>query len=79
MDILSSVGASCARDIAEKTLTYVNENQNQNRKLNRPGYKGKAIQLSHNFDFWHKSLYGKKTDNVIILFTNSMITDNHSY
>ena len=25
MDILSSVGASCARDILEKTLTSVNE------------------------------------------------------
>ena len=36
MDILSSVGASCARDLTEKTLTSVNENQNQNRKLNRP-------------------------------------------
>ena len=43
MDILSSVGASVfagvflvARDLTEKTLTYVNENRNQNRKLNRP-------------------------------------------
>ena len=39
MDILSSVGASCARDPTEKTLTYVNENQSQNRKLNRPAEK----------------------------------------
>ena len=32
---------SCARDIAEKTLTYVNENQN--RKLNSLGYWLKKI------------------------------------
>ena len=30
-------GFLVARDIAEKTLTSINENQNQNRKLNRPG------------------------------------------
>jgi len=43
MDILSSVGASVfawvflvARDIVEKTLPSVNENHNQNRKLNSP-------------------------------------------
>ena len=29
MNILSSVGASCARDIVEKTLTSINENRNQ--------------------------------------------------
>ena len=28
-----------ARDVAEKTLTSINENQNQNRKLNRPACK----------------------------------------
>ena len=40
----SAVGASCARDFCEKTLTYVNENQSQNRKLNRPG--GTAFELN---------------------------------
>ena len=30
------MGASCARDISEKTLTSINENQSQNRKLNNP-------------------------------------------
>ena len=39
MDILSSVGASCARDLTEKTLTYVNESRNQKRKLNRPAFQ----------------------------------------
>ena len=32
----SAVGASFARDLRKKTLTSVNGNQNQNRKLNRP-------------------------------------------
>ena len=40
---LAAVGASVfawvfpvARDVAEKTLTSINENQNQNRELNSP-------------------------------------------
>ena len=34
----STVGASFARDIAEKTLTSVNENRDRNRKLNSPEF-----------------------------------------
>ena len=32
----SPVGASCARDLAKKTFTCVNQNQDRSRKLNRP-------------------------------------------
>ena len=50
MFIFSSVGASVfawvflqARDTGKKTLTSVNENQSQNRKLNDPIRKGRVI------------------------------------
>ena len=53
MRIPSYVGASVfagvflhARDLTEKTLTYVNEKQNQNRKLNSPACGHRFLDLS---------------------------------
>ena len=39
----SLVGASCARDLPLKPLTFVNANRSQNRKLNSPEASGRAI------------------------------------
>ena len=39
-------GVSAARDTAKKTLTSVNENQNQNRKLNSPIYAYFSVDIN---------------------------------